>query len=469
MSLPGADSAKLIAAATFAVLVASSASADAQAASPPDGIAVGDFWFRPRIELRPRAEYADPAATTGVAPVLGSAPATQFLVNHQWVVSSRSRLGLTLERGFLLGNIVIQDARLAGSPSPAGVDRSEAFSATSFSSAFIELRSQGAASWARMGRQEITWGEGRLLGASDWALVPRSLDAARLHLTLRQFDFEALGALLAPPGDVPPEYRIQADAAVGGTGTGAQLYGIDALGNFDPLLHTELTGLARIARGFDSALAPSDTFVLDGRVFGDRSGIAYSVEAAYEAGRLAIAGGNRKFSAWGTTAHVDWQTSWLWRPKLVLSTSYASGDRGNTSGKLHRFDPILPDVRSGLGQMGLYAWTNVLDAAFAVTVAPTEEITVGLDYRHVRLADARGAWFAASLAPIGQNANNESTLLGNEIDAAITYAPVDALAVTAGYGALITGEGARTILSGSTNSGPQLLSSAFLQLRLSAP
>ena len=48
--------------------------------------------------------------------MLGSTLATPFLVNIQWVVSSRSRLGLSVERGFLLGNIVIQDARLAGFP-----------------------------------------------------------------------------------------------------------------------------------------------------------------------------------------------------------------------------------------------------------------------------------------------------------------------------------------------------------------
>jgi hypothetical protein len=153
----------------------------------------------------------------------------------------------------------------------------------------------------------------------------------------------------------------------------------------------------------------------------------------------------------------------------VLSTSYATGDRGNLTGKLHRFDPLLPDVRSGLGQMGLYAWTNVLDAALAVLLAPSDDFTVALDYRHVRLADARGAWFAASLAPVGQNPSNDSTLLGNELDAAVTYAPLDALAVSAGYGALLTGEGARTILSGRADGGPQLLSAAFLQLRLTAP
>jgi Alginate export len=472
MFLPRA--ARLIGAAAFAIIALHTALTNAQTASPPDGVSVGEFWFRPRVEIRPRAEYYHhPVGTTGIElPVLGSTLTTPQTMSHQWVVSSRSRLGLSVERGFLVGNIVIQDARLAGLPSPAGVDRGEVFSATSFSSAFIELRSLDASpSWARIGRQEITWGEGRLLGASDWALTPRSLDAARLHLTLRQFDFEALAALLAPPGAVPPEYRMQAEASGGLGGTGAQLYGVDAIGHFDPLLHAEVLGLVRIARDplTATALAPSDTFVLDGRIFGDRAGIAYSVEFAYEAGRIAILGGNRQLSAWGTTAHVDWQTSWLWRPKLVLGGSFATGDAGDLTGKLHRFDPVLPDVRSGLGQMGLYGWTNVLDAAFAVILAPAEGLTVALDYRHVRLADARGAWFAASLAAVGQNPNNDSTLLGNEIDAEVTYAPLDALAVSAGYGALITGDGARTILAGSADAGPPLLSAAFLQLRLTAP
>src|SRR5258708_18287701 len=332
MSLPRADTARLVGAAAFAFafIVADAPRADAQATSLPDGVAIGDFWFRPRIELRPRAEYYHhPVATTGIElPVLGSDLGTPRAMTHQWVISSRSRVGLSVEHGFLLGNVVIHDARLAGSPSAASVDRGEVFSATSFSSAFIELHSLDAGpAWARIGRQEVTWGEGRLLGASDWALTPRSLDAARLHWTLRQFDFEALAALLSPPGAVPPEYRMQADASGGGPGTGAQLYGVDAMAHFDPLLHGELTGLARIAREplEATALIPSDTFVLDGRIFGDRSGIVYSVEIAYEAGRLAISGGNRKFSAWGTTAHVDWQTNWVWCPKIVLSTSYATG------------------------------------------------------------------------------------------------------------------------------------------------
>ncbi len=474
MSLLRAETGGLVGASIFAVCALCAPRANAQPASLPDGVSVGDFWFRPRIELRPRAEYNyHPVATTGIElPVLGSTFGTPHPMSQQWVVSSRSRLGLSVERGFLFGNVVIQDARLAGLPSPASVDRSEVFSATSFSSAFIELRTQGAGAWARIGRQEVTWGEGRLLGASDWALTPRSHDAARLHFTLRQLDFEAHAALLAPPGAAPPEYRMQADASGASAGTGAQLYGVNAIGHFDPLLHAELTGLARIAREplEATALIPSDTFLAGGRIFGDRAGFSYSAELAYEAGRVAIAGGNRTLSAWAATAHVDWQTGWLWRPKITISTSYATGDRADETGKLHRFDPLLPDVRSGLGQMGLYAWTNVLDAALALVVAPTDELTVALDYRHVRLADARGAWFAASLAPVGQNRNNDSTLLGNEIDAEITYAPLDALAVTAGYGALVTGDGARAILSPlDTDAAPSLLSAAFLQLRLTAP
>jgi hypothetical protein len=87
----------------------------------------------------------------------------------------------------------------------------------------------------------------------------------------------------------------------------------------------------------------------------------------------------------------------------------------------------------------------------------------------VRLADPAGAWFAASLLPVGQNRQNVEPFLGHEIDAMIGYAPYDGLVVSGGYGALVTGDGARAILAGGADRGPRLLSAAFLQLSLAAP
>jgi hypothetical protein len=121
--------------------------------------------------------------------------------------------------------------------------------------------------------------------------------------------------------------------------------------------------------------------------------------------------------------------------------------------------------------MGLYAWSNTADAAVLATVSPIEDLlSVTLGYRLVRLADPTDAWFSASLVPIGQNVGGAEALLGQEFDAAVTYAPFNALQLTAGYGAFFAAAGARAVLRASSSElGPRLLSAAFLQARLAAP
>ena len=435
----------------------------AQPSPPPAGITVADFWFRPSLELRTRGEYEYRPADTSPfrAPVLTGISGGSLTVPHRWVAHERSRLGLQIERGPLLANLVIEDARVAGTSS------SNVPSTTAVHSAFVELHTyELAPSFVRLGRQEVTLGEGRLVGVSDWSLTPRSLDAVRARWVARQFDVEVLAALLSAPGALAPEYTSFDKGQNARGGTGAELYALTLGGHFDPLLQGEVTGLARIARTpLPDDLAPSDTLAWDARLHGELGGITYSAEGVYEVGRVGIPGGHRPLSAWAATARVDWQTSWVLRPKWALSGSYASGGGGPATEELHRFDPLLPDSRSGLGQMGLYAWSNIIEGAFTVRSAPTDELTITLGYRHVRLADSRGAWFSASLFPIGQNSANGASFLGHELDAAVTYSPLDVLSISGGYGAFITGRGARAILE----SGARVLSAAFLQVRLAVP
>ena len=188
---------------------------------------------------------------------------------------------------------------------------------------------------------------------------------------------------------------------------------------------------------YPPSLTPSDTFVVDARAFGDRAGLSYSAEFAYELGRLAIVGGIRDVRAWAATAHVDWQSGLPLRPRFSLGGSYATGEDGSGTSATHRFDPMLPDARSGLGQMGLYAWSNVADGSFSVALAPLDDVTVALGYRYVRLADARGAWFSASLLPVGQNPNNaDAFLMGARHDLTAAPLPVVVLVV---YAAVVAG------------------------------
>jgi Alginate export len=461
-----------LAGAAMAVLSFASG-AGAQPAPPPDGIAVGDFWFRPRLELRLRGEYYHhPVTAFGDAPVFATDVGVPIDTAHQWVVQERARIGLAVEKGPLAANVVVQDGRIAGFPSAAAPLAEVTVATTSFHVAYVEAHSPDShPSFARVGRQEVQWGDGRLVGISDWRLAPRSLDAALGRIVLRQVDFDGLAAILAPPSAVTPEESSQAPTGlVQDSGTGAQLYAVGATLHVDPLLHAQVSGLGRIVRSpYPPALTPSDTFVIDARAFGDRAGLAYAAELAYEFGRLAVVRGIRDVRAWAATAHVDWQTGLPFRARFSLSGSYATGGDGSAGGAINRFDPILPDARAGLGQMGVYAWSNVADTAVTTSLVPLDDVTLALGYRYVRLADPRGAWFAASLLPIGQDRQNDAPFLGHEIDALVSYAPYDGLVVSGGYGAFVTGEGARAILSGRADGGPRLLSAAFLQVSLAAP
>lgn len=444
--------------ATLAALVATlpSARALAQPAPPPSGLAVGDWTFRPSIELRTRGEYARDPLDNALAP------------ENEWFVHERARVGVGAERGALSASIQVQDARVWGDPSPSAIDRTPNAPSTSLHLAFVEAHtSEPHPSFLRLGRQEIAWGDGRLLGTSDWSPRPRALDAIRGRWSAGAFDVEALAAILSPPGALPSDLSR---ANPGGEGIGAELYGVDATVHLAPLLALEATGLARIVRmPVSPPLVPSDLVVGSLRAFGDWMALSYAVEGAYEAGRVAVVGDTRDLRAYAATARVDWQTTWPLRPKLGLSGSYASGDDGGGTGTLHTFDPVLPDVQSGLGQIGLFAWSNLIDASARVAVAPSDEWTAVVAYHRVMLANPRGTWTSASLTPIGRSADNADRALGDELDASLWWTPWTELRLGAGYGAFFTGNGARAILAVAGRGEPKVEHAAYVQVALAAP
>ena len=73
-----------------------------------------------------------------------------------------------------------------GSPAPTGVlGTRSTVSQVGSHEAWVEARTSSARPWfLRIGRQALTWGDGRLLGGADWSPVGRALDAARAHAAI---------------------------------------------------------------------------------------------------------------------------------------------------------------------------------------------------------------------------------------------------------------------------------------------
>jgi len=312
------------------------------------------------------------------------------------------------------------------------------------------------------------WGDGRLIGANDWSATGRSLDAVRFGIQLGDFDVEAMGVLLAVPGSLPPAASGSREPVI--TGSGAQLFGLNAVWHIFPLLNVELTGLARVVRDPTPRwLTRSDTFVIDGRISGDRRGFRYAVEGAYELGKVASYGVNRDIGAFAFAARASLETALPLHLTFEAEAAYASGDNGTTTGKQTRFDPILPDAHSSLGPMSLFAWSNVLTVGGDVRMKLVEELDFMAGYRFANLASQHGRWMTADLLPVGASPTiNKSSSLGHEIDGALKFSPWKPIDFEGGYGLFMFGLGAREILL-EAGRPAKLSHWGYLQTTIHAP
>jgi Alginate export len=481
---------------TMAVLVASS-TAFAQATPLPESVLIGGFTFHPSIELRVRGEYRQTPFDIGgvyftraavleddfksnLPPHFEGATYLTPLYSNQWAATSRARIGLSVDRGAVTASLMLQDARtIAGANTYGfGITQNEYLNNLGLFEGYVDVHAKQRRVWFRFGRQRIVWGDGRLVGEGDFTQTPRAFDALRMGLSFKRIDIDAFAALIGS------SLSTGLGGLAGGTGsanvpasplpatTGSQLYGLRAVWHAAPLFHAEIGALARIVRPPTAIdLTPSDTFVLSARLSGDKRGVRYSVEGAYELGQVSSYGVNRDLSAFALAGRATWETALPWHMTFGAEAAYASGDDGSIdpAAKQTRFDPIAPDKRPNHNLMGLYAWSNLILAGGDITVRPTEPIGLDVGYRFVGLADPNGRWTSASLTAIGSSSKNKSHVLGHQIDAAISMRFWQPLTIDAGYGLFVTGDGAKNILEASSRGRLGAQHFGYVQATLKAP
>jgi Alginate export len=413
--------------------------ASAQIAAPaPETISIGEWELAPVVEARVRAEYRRDLDDQDRG----------FLVE-------RARLGVDVQRTSVRGRVVLQDARVWNVA--AGTDRAWGEARLALTGAYEAWAEAHTASprptFVRVGRQPVTWGEGRLLGTADWSPTGRSLDAVRGQLAVQDGAFELLAASLS-------------ETATGGLTAYGELLGARAQWAWHPLLAIEGYVLARLAQvdplPFLDISVRGQTYAGALRLHGDAYATTWGVEGAYEIGRAENLGEDR--AAWAVAGHVAHRFErMLLLPSIRLAVAHASGDSGGS--RYRAFDPLLPDVHVWHGAMDLFAWSNEQELSARIGVAPWIDAIVFVEYRYARLAEATGTWRAATLAPVGSMPKNAHADLGHEIDASLTWSPWVPVELTAGYSVLFLGEGARTILGG----GPAQSQFGYAQAGLRLP
>ena len=106
--------------------------------------------------------------------------------------------------------------------------------------------------------------------------------------------------------------------------------------------------------------------------------------------------------------------------------------------------------------------------------ADVDAMTVAAGYAFVGLASPRGKWVTARLLPVGVATDNDSRVLGHEIDLSLALHPWEPLRMALGYGLFIFGDGAQAIVKKSSRAHEDgrpadLQQWAFVQATLTAP
>ena len=382
-------------------------------------------WLRVRGEFRERAEGMRNSGFTATRDDL------YYL--------SRLRLNVAATSRFAAATVQFHDARVArktvgstGAPFKAAFDLRQAYA---------DIGAARAPIVARIGRQELGFGDQRLVGASNWTNAARSFDAARVTLRSRRAQVELFGASVV---------RIM-DGEFDKSGNGAHLAGT----------YVSLTRLVPKAAVEPYAFYRRDTkatlrqLTSGARVAGALpAALDYNVEMALQTGSTSAARLRARAGHWQVRRTFTGRFS----PHASTEYNFASGDRDPADATRGTFDQLYPTSHEKYGLADQVGWRNIHDVRAGFDSTPWRATAITVNYHSYWLAQRRDGLYAANGTMLARAAAGAASRhVGQEIDVVVTRPLTPQLAMAGGYSHLFAGPFLKQATPGRSYTSPFLM------------
>ncbi len=311
----------------------------------------------------------------------------------------------------------------------------------------------------KAGRQELSYGDERLLGAFDWNNLGRVFDAARLRWQNPNVvaDFFA-GRVIIPDDNnfnQPNDYDW--------------LFGVYATSPLVPRQTTDLYFLSRNTAAGSATIngagqpallngpSPRDIYTIGLRVksvpgefghwdytgefmgqYGHFNDPAAPIKSlAHQAWALSVAGG------------YTWTGS-QYKPRVGVEYNFASGDSDPTDGEHGTFENLFPTNHKLYGFMDLVSLQNIHDLRVTSSIKPLARLTLTADYHAFWLASTSDNFYTVAGARRGGITTTPGTgyginpgygsYVGSEVDLTAAFALKPWATLQAGYGHFFVGD-----------------------------
>jgi len=341
----------------------------------------------------------------------------------------------------------VQDARVAGKT--VGPTTAPFRGPFDLRTGFADLGSGTAPVAARIGRQELAFGEQRLIGHLAWVNTGRSFDAARGILRHKTFQVDVFAASLVR--SLPEEFDKSGN---GNLLTGAYASTVKLLpkATVEPYVFYRRDENLRSELGLFGDLEQT---TIGARTAGRLpAGFDYGVEMAMQRGSLA----GDSLSAWAGHWQIRESLPGKGAIKLTSEYNFATGDENPTDGTRATFDQLYPTGHDKLGLGDQVGWRNVHHLREGFEFSPIKATPISVNYHTWWLAEKTDGLYAASGARIAfVPGGAASGHVGQEIDFQMTRALTPQLQLAVGYAHMFTGKFLEQATPGVSYSQPYVM------------
>lgn len=299
----------------------------------------------------------------------------------------------------------------------------------------------------RLGRQELAFGEERLIGPANWLNTPRSFDAVSTTLRVKGIRVDAFAASVVKIHDGQFNENTPGNYISG-------LY--TAFSKLVPQATVEPYFFWRRQSGLltETKKPGISDFGTLGLRWAGKSLLHtdYNVEMARQAGSL----GSDSIGAWAGHWLLGYTISRKpLNPRFMAEYNYASGDHNSTDGKRGTFDQLFPSAHDLYGLTDQVGWKNIRHVRAGLEIKPGTNWTLSGKYSSYWLADAHDALYnAASIAIARSPKGLAGAYVGQELDFVLSRKYKNGPTLSGGLGHLFPGTFLKTTTPGNSYTFP---------------
>lgn len=317
--------------------------------------------------------------------------------------------------------------------------------------AFVELGDSEKKTFGlRVGRQELAFGEQRLIGHLNWTNTARSFDAVRATVRHGNYRLDAFAGSVVNLKDGEWNHHAQSN----------NLHGL--YGGIDKLIPNGVIEPYAFWRTAPRQTTESRTLgSLDSKTFGVRVAgklprqFDYSVEMARQIGTL----GSDDIQAWAGHWLMGYTLGQSkYKPRLIGEYNYASGDSNSSDRQRGTFDQLYPTGHDKWGLADQVGWRNIHHLRFGPEFKLNSKWLVNSSYHSWWLASATDSLYAASGAPIARvAAGTAGKHVGQELDFQGVYTYNKQIQLAMGFAHIFPGQFLKVATPGKSHNFPYVM------------